>query len=335
MPIVTDALVGYWNSKQGVTSSVWENIAPSTKGKYNGIISGALSQNEGLSFDGIDDSVKVLALQESDNSNRYEFEIYINVHSLLADNDYMLGLIGMLRMDMMSSITEGFILAYDQVESVLIVSNTLIPYTIPLNSLLKINLNWDISTQLFSLFINDISIVQNINDPRVTLLSPTRGSFGIGSTDIKTTMMGQIYSEGMTNSFYGHIKSVKLYKRHLTSQERAQNTIVGDTIGLDESSVPSTPSVILISANKMELGKHEETNQSIITIRFDKNVIEYVARLNGTSYDTGTLVHQGGSVSANTNAQVIVDWNELTTEGQNRINIYGKGTDGSWTPYNK
>lgn len=74
-------------------------------------------------------------------------------------------------------------------------------------------------------------------------------------------------------------------------------------------------------------------NQSTITVRFDSDVVEYVARLNGTDHLTGINVHQGGNAIANTNVQVIIDWNELSSEGANRINIYGKGLDGQWTPY--
>ena len=93
----------------------------------------------------------------------------------------------------------------------------------------------------------------------------------------------------------------------------------------------SYPIVTKLEASKLKISDEAGMNQSIITVRFDKDVTEYVARLNGSDYSTGTLVHQGLGVLANTDATVIIDWNELTREGENRINIYGKGIDGSWT----
>lgn len=49
--IVTNGLILYWNSKQGVNGSVWENIAPATKGNYNGTIFGNITVvNEGMLF---------------------------------------------------------------------------------------------------------------------------------------------------------------------------------------------------------------------------------------------------------------------------------------------
>jgi hypothetical protein len=105
-------------------------------------------------------------------------------------------------------------------------------------------------------------------------------------------------------------------------------TFVENDIG-----VSSPPTSTIVSVDRSKISDEVGMNQSIITIKFDTDVTQYVARLNGVDNTTGILVHSGGAVNANTNAQVIIDWNELTTEGSNRINIYGQNAYG-WTLYN-
>lgn len=97
-----------------------------------------------------------------------------------------------------------------------------------------------------------------------------------------------------------------------------------------ETAGGSPPIVNVLSANRTKISSKAGVNQSIIKVTFDKNVEQYVARLNGASYDTGVLVHSGGAVSAGVQADVIIDWNELTTEGNNKINVYGC-SNGVWS----
>lgn len=46
-----------------------------------------------------------------------------------------------------------------------------------------------------------------------------------------------------------------------------------------------------------------------------------------------TTINEAIVFSAGTELIAEIDWTELQQEGQNRINIYGKGLDGQWTPY--
>lgn len=52
--IVTNGLVGYWNSKRGVDGTTWKNLAPSTVGQFDGTISGTTKQSDGMYFDNTD-----------------------------------------------------------------------------------------------------------------------------------------------------------------------------------------------------------------------------------------------------------------------------------------
>jgi hypothetical protein len=98
--------------------------------------------------------------------------------------------------------------------------------------------------------------------------------------------------------------------------------------------ISSYPVCTIISTSKTKISDEANMNQSIITFKFDKDVIQWIAKLNGNDQTTGTTVDSGTTLNANTNATCTVDWNEGLSEGINRINIYGKASDGTWTVYN-
>lgn len=96
----------------------------------------------------------------------------------------------------------------------------------------------------------------------------------------------------------------------------------------------SYPICSIVSTSKPKISDEVGKNQTIITFKFDKDVVQWIAKLNGSDNATGTTVDSGTTLSANTNATATIDWNEGLSEGQNRINIYGKLADGTWTQYN-
>ena len=57
-----NGLVGYWHYQAGISGTTWSNIAPNTAGLYNGTITGAVLQSNGVFFDGINDDVTTAAL---------------------------------------------------------------------------------------------------------------------------------------------------------------------------------------------------------------------------------------------------------------------------------
>lgn len=92
----------------------------------------------------------------------------------------------------------------------------------------------------------------------------------------------------------------------------------------------STPVVRSTVVDFPKISKNPNLNKATVLVQFDTDVTEYVAMLGGVDQTTGINVHTGGPIKANTNAEVVVDWNELTSEGPNKINIYGKNSSG-WT----
>jgi hypothetical protein len=119
------------------------------------------------------------------------------------------------------------------------------------------------------------------------------------------------------------------------------------------------PKVTIISISRTKISDEVGMNKANITFTFDVDTTEFTVNVNGVSYDSGTVAHKGGgktvadlatmtvlSAASNTVRQISViaggyeivaevDWTELYAEGTNRVNIYGKATDGTWTGYNQ
>ena len=125
------------------------------------------------------------------------------------------------------------------------------------------------------------------------------------------------------------------------------------------------PKVTSISIDKPILSDEIGFDKGIITFTFDQDITAYSVRCNGVSFDTGIYVedylnqdqtvlslsqYTVGELSQRTISSMEltnpiipkttpitaeVDYTELYQEGENRINIYGKSTDGIWSNYNQ
>jgi len=327
MVIVKNGLVAYWNYKQGVINGNWNNIAPSTLGKHNMILGGATLRTQGVYFDGVDDTAET-----SDSS--YNISSEITIESICVVHNFVIATFikGLLLLSAIANEMDGneMYALTSWIDYTAIIPNLragfyfsgvgdgiplTAPYIIPLNTTLHVQCTLNTTTGLVRVFVNGALI-------------------GSTSTNIKPSTGNKLatgYLDGLGAEMT--LQSTRVYNRILSDSELAQNYQNGSEIGLSDTPVSNPPTVTLIQINKQKISDETDNNQSIITVQFDKNVTEYVARLNGTDYSTGILVHQGGEIPANTNAQVIIDWNELTTEGQSRINVYGKSVEGLWTPY--
>ena len=212
--IVTNGLVGYWNSKQGVNGTVWENIAPSTKGKYNGTTYGAILQSSGMSFDGVDDYVDIGAIQSIDKGTDFEVEIYFeSPFDSTYDDEVSLFSDASITTEIKASIID---FANDG-STIWVGVAQGFKVTLPKNTVTKINLSVNLSTRLTYIYLND------------TLLGSYTASYPVNG--LQNIAIGGV-PVAQDFFFKGKVYSVKLYNRQLTDVERKQNSLVGKEIGL-------------------------------------------------------------------------------------------------------
>lgn len=119
----------------------------------------------------------------------------------------------------------------------------------------------------------------------------------------------------------------------------------------------ASPLVTSLVATKTKISDEIGMNQSTLTFAFDQNIVEFTVNLDGSAPTNGTVldsaVENVGTVKTQTVATIktqtvlntliltptgtgidsIIYHTDLTTEGLNRINVYGKNTNGEWTPY--
>lgn len=147
--------------------------------------------------------------------------------------------------------------------------------------------------------------------------------------------------------------------------------IANDTFGDDSLNVVTvnytfgstepltTPKVTIVSVSRTKISDEEGVDRVNITFNFDVNTLQYRVNVNGVDHTTGTIAHSGGGkkvsemssmtvgnlstqtiqqisiIVAGYNIVAEVDWTELYQQGENRVNIYGRGTNGAWTEYNQ
>lgn len=121
----------------------------------------------------------------------------------------------------------------------------------------------------------------------------------------------------------------------------------------------SRPNVEIVNIDKMKISDEVGHRVANITFEFDEDITEYIVKNLGVDHTTGTTVYFDAVMSiseleslliselesltideltkfpAFTQLNAEVDYTELSSEGVNRINIYGKSAnDGEWTEFN-
>lgn len=100
------------------------------------------------------------------------------------------------------------------------------------------------------------------------------------------------------------------------------------------SGSPSPPVVTIISVDHYKISNQSGIDHSDLVFSFDTDVTSWTVNVLGTDPTSGTVVANGGAVTAGTNISVTIPWNDMYQEGDNRINLYGQNGAG-WTPYNQ
>lgn len=121
--------------------------------------------------------------------------------------------------------------------------------------------------------------------------------------------------------------------------------------------VPSSaPLVSIVNVSRLKISDVVGVDRAVVRFTFDADAQSFTVNVNGVDYSTGTVAHTGGGqtvselstdtvgnlatktvqqisiILAGTELVAEIDWSEVSL-GSNRVNIYGKGTGGLWTPY--
>lgn len=145
------------------------------------------------------------------------------------------------------------------------------------------------------------------------------GNFHIGAREFSATF---------NEWFKGKVKFVRWYNVELTPEQVLQNYQTSNTV------VPENPPIAMITnVTKTEISRIIGAHETTISFSFDKDVTAYTVRVGGVDRGTGYEGDSGGAVTRGTIINAVIDGNELQTEGDNRVNIYGQGLDGKWSPY--
>lgn len=114
------------------------------------------------------------------------------------------------------------------------------------------------------------------------------------------------------------------------------------------------PNPTIKNISRTKISDESGMQKSNVTFSFDVPVQAYTVNVIGVSWDTGMVADKGSRFISDIKSQKVsdvklktvadirkiqgdiiaeIDWTELYQEGNNRVNIYGKDLNGSWTPY--
>lgn len=271
MSIVIDGLVGYWNSRQGVNGSVWENISPNTTGQYNGSITGTTLQSEGIFFDGVDDYVTTSPLPTVS-----EFTLEICLNASVSNNSSP----SPLSYYLSDSIRGALGLRFNNNYNALSWSDNQggSPITTPTGSMTR-------ETRTYiTIRVKDRNTEVLINGITVGSGNSTYGNQRLGGN---LTMGHRYYNATIFEVFKGTIFFVRAYNKLLTNSEVAQNYAIGTEVGLTQE--PPSPVTNLqqtsVRNTTVELNWDDSPNASYYIIK--RNGVE-IAEIASSNYsDTG------------------------------------------------
>lgn len=211
-PIITNGLIGYWNSKQGVSGTTWNNIAPSTLGNYNATINGASVQSGGMYFNSVNDYVSIPTPTELQVNTSFTWEVRVKLSNnqinpeILADSQIYIfypypssSLWGVSVFSTSSTKTE----------------HTFSPYTITNGTEYYVTCTYDNITGNISLYVNNV-LVNTRNYP-INSRFTMKPSFRLGSFTGYSPI--------------GIVDNFRIYNRVLTNAEISQNYAAKTDIG--------------------------------------------------------------------------------------------------------
>lgn len=305
MTIAKDGLLYYYNSKQGYTSNVWEDLSGN---EYHLNMTDTMLDGDGVYFNGSSMSKGVMGSGMSvPVQSSYTLEFALKVPDLTATS-YFLYFYRSTGSRALTLTSSELLRMYAE--------STSFPstYQVPINTIVQFTIK-HVTNNMHALYING-TFRENINT--TANISDLTGSLNVGTNG--------------SGHYKGHIAYVRQYNRSLSDTEISNNYSYGLDVGLEDN-LPVYPAPLIIDCTRIKISKKNTVDRSIVTFKFDTDVNEWTVRVSGVSYDTGILADSGGKLAAGVNVTAEIDWSELYQEGQNKVNIYGKSKDGHWTQY--
>lgn len=315
MAVVTDGLKYYWNYQSKCSSSGWENIAPSGV-VATGVMNNITFTNGIPTFNGTSSSVDLTGFTLGSPSATFSIDCIIQRTGGLATQlthiTQWYGTAERITMSTNGAFQAGretLSMYYERSGGGTLTS----PETTLGTNILHIVFTFTGSTK--KMYLNGQLVA---TDARVSLPF-TRTNYNL--------YLGCNYYNAKNTFFNGKIYSVRGYTKSLSDEEILQNYNNGLDIGMGSSA----PIATIVSSTRTRISKQIGAEKSLVTFKFDKDVQAYKVMVGGSDYMTGVLADSGGAKTANTNIIAEIDHTELSTEGLNRVTIYGQGTDGTWS----
>lgn len=226
MAIVTNGLVGYWHYKQGIKGNTWHNIAPTTKGQYDGTIYGATLAEKGMFFDGVNDFIEIINFMTTVSNPTVQVG-FIRDEEPVGDDQVFLSASNGFQFYLFGNPDGDFELA-SRINGTDILNVTT---PIPTRQQFHLSVSKLSSDKVNYSYMNDW-----------TASYSTTNSIPVGGT----LNIGKEQGTATRGTFKGHIQYIRIYNRPLTNAELDQNYVEGTDVGLPNTPtgatvIPATP----------------------------------------------------------------------------------------------
>lgn len=116
----------------------------------------------------------------------------------------------------------------------------------------------------------------------------------------------------------------------------------------------AAPVITITSINRIKISNKDGRHRALIKFTSDQDLVDFIVKVNGTSHSTGSdadysysrYIYPSNSLYPSSSVYLkdyllkvgeeeiaIVDYTELSGEGDYRINVYGCNSNGEWSNY--
>lgn len=310
MGIITEGLIGYWNSQKDCTPTLWKNIAPATLGTMDAVPTGG---NIVVDGDGVVNIAPKYMTVTGVNlsSGQSTLEVLISPR-VLGDTTKMTPIMFGTGFEMLTLVRISTQL------------NILAAIGRPVQYLGEADI--DGKTHLVAVSNTDGSVDVYVNGKKFVNM-PGVGTYTKTSYNL---YIGASFLSGSSGQhFDGKIHLARIYNKALTPAQVLENYNSSSDIGLTNPS----PLVTITNVTRTTVSKKLGVDKATVTFKFDKDVQKYEFRAGGMGAGQGVLLSTGTNKTANTDITTDLYYSDQLVEGRNKINIYGQDMAGNWTPY--